>query len=573
MITSALNTAASSIKAQQQAIDVISHNIANVNTRGYSRQSAMLATASPDSQGAFHFGRGVQLTGIQRAVDPFLNKSLNTNSNQLAFSQTLEQGLNGVESVFGSLDTPGLSSSIDSFFQAYQLLANNPQDAAQRNNVRARGLDISTNLTNMRSQMVSAQSSADQGINGRITQSNLLLDRIASLNKQISAQENTTNNAANDLRDQRDVAVRDLATLIPVQIVNGNSNALLVQTQGGDLLVQDGDTRYLARGGSAGAGFTGITIAANGAKVSGIESGGEIGALITLRDTRLGDYISQLDSLASNLIFGLNQLHSSGAGLTLPKIASAEQAAASTGSAVDSATQNIPFAGQIVSGSFKVHAYDAAGAPVSAGGTSITITKGTTTVVQVVSQLNATAGINASIDASGYIVVNAGSGNVGFSNDTSNFLAAYEIGAFFHGNNASNVGLSATVKADANLIAAGAINTTTSLNNPGNNSTALNIISFQNSVLSVDGSTAASVLDRTATLAMNYGNDVQNANQNRIFREAESQSLNAQRQNISGVSTDEELINMIKFQRAYEASAKVIQTSNRMLDSLLGLIR
>ncbi|MDQ6986508.1 MAG: flagellar hook-associated protein FlgK, partial [Mariprofundaceae bacterium] len=439
MITSALNTAASSIKAQQQAIDVISHNIANVNTRGYSRQSAILATASPDSQGAFHFGRGVQLAGIQRAVDPFLNKSLNTNSNQLAFSQTLEQGLNGVESVFGSLGTPGLASSIDSFFQAYQLLANNPQDAAQRNNVRARGLDIATNLTNMRSQMVSAQNSADQGISDRITQSNLLLDRIASLNKQISAQENTTNNAANDLRDQRDVAARDLATLIPVQIVNGNNNAFLVQTQGGDLLVQDGDTRHMARGGSAGAGFTGVTIAANGVAVSGIESGGEIGALITLRDTRLGGYISQLDSLASNLIFGLNQLHSSGAGLTLPKIASAEQAAAATGSAVDSAAQNIPFSGQIVSGSFKVHAYDTAGVPVSAGGTSITISKGTTTVVQVVSQLNAVAGISASIDASGYIVVNAGSGSVGFSNDTSNFLAAYEIGAFFHGNNASNV--------------------------------------------------------------------------------------------------------------------------------------
>jgi len=573
MITGALNTAASAIKAQQQAIDVISHNIANVNTPGYARQSATLATLSPDSRGSFQFGRGVQLTGIQRAVDPFLNRSLNTNSNQLAFSQTLEQGLNGVESVFGSLGTPGLATSIDDFFQAYQLLANNPQDAAQRNNVRARGLDIATNLTNMRSQMVSAQSSADQGITDRITGANLLLDRIASLNKQISAQENTSTNAANDLRDQRDLAVRNLATLIPVQLVNGNNNAFLVQTMGGDLLVQDGDTRHLARGGSAGAGFSGVTIAASGIPISGIESGGEIGGLITLRDSRLGSYISKLDSLATNLIFGLNQLHASGAGLTLPKIATAEQAAASAGSAVDAAAQNIPFAGQIVSGSFKIHAYDAAGAPVSAGGTSITITKGTTTVTQVVSQLNAVNGISASLDASGYIVINAGSGSVGFSNDTSNFLAAYEIGAFFHGNNASNVALSATVKADANHIAAGAINSTTSLNNPGNNSTALNIISFQNSVLTVDGSTAASLLDRTATIAMNYGSDVQNASQNRIFREAESQSLNAQRQIISGVSTDEELINMIKFQRAYEASAKVIQTSNRMLDSLLSLIR
>lgn len=573
MINAALNIAASSLKAQQQAIDVISHNIANVNTPGYSRQTATLGTAVPESQGAMHFGRGVQLADIQRAVDPFLNSSLNTSGNQLAFAKTLEQGLTVVESVFGSLDAPGLASSLDSFFQAYQSLANNPQDAAQRNNVRNFGIDIATHLKLMRDQLVSQQNSADSGIDGRITQANQLIDQIASLNIQISRRENTTGSTANDLRDQRDLAAQNLSKLVPVQVVNANDTAYMIQTMGGDLLVQDSDVHHLARGGSSGTGFSGVVIQGSTALLSGIDAGGEIGGLTTLRDSRLGSYISQLDSLTANLAFGINRLHASGAGLVLPASVTSEIAAAAPASAVDAAGQNVPFAGQIVTGSFQVHVYDAAGTPQPAGGTTINITAGTTTVNQMVAGLNAVTGITASLDASNHIVINAGTGSVGFSNDSSNVLAAYEIGTFFHGDNASNIAVSAMVTADANSIAAGAIDSTTSLNNPGGNSVALQIIGFQNSATGIDGSTSASVLERTANLSVDYAGHVQAANQQRVFREAESQSLTAQRQALAGVNTDEELINMIKFQRAYEASAKIVTTSNQMLDSLLGLIR
>jgi len=573
MINAALNVAASALKTQQQAIDVISQNIANVNTPGYSRQTAVLGTATPEAQGSFHFGRGVQLADIQRAVDPFLNTAMNNNGNQQAWAQTLQQGLNNVESVFGSLDSSSLSSSLDGFFQAYQSLANNPQDAAQRNNVRNYGIDIATRLNLMRGQLVTAQNSADQGIDARISSTNKLLDHIAELNRQIVASENSSGNASNDLRDQRDLAVSNLAKMMPIQVVNPNSSAFMVQSSGGDLLVQDGTAQHLARGGSGGTGFTGVVIAGTTKPVSGLETGGEIGGLVTLRDSKLGNYITKLDSLAANLSFGMNQLHASGAGLVLPSSATSGQAAAAPASALDAAAQNVPFAGQIVSGSFKVHVYDVAGVPQPAGGTTISITAGTTTVNQLVTQLNAVTGISASLDAGNHIVVNAGTGSVGFSGDTSNVLAAYEIGAFFHGNDASNIGISAAVKADANSIAAGAIDAATSLNNPGGNSVALQIIAFQNSATAFDGTASSSVLERSSSVTMVYAGDVQSATQQRTFRDAEALSLTGQRQALSGVNTDEELVNMIKFQRAYEASAKVVQTSNQMLDSLLGLIR
>jgi len=574
MSFSALNIAASSLKAQQQAINVTSNNIANVNTPGYSRQTADLGTALPEKLGALNFGRGVQLADIRRAVDPFLIRAQANNGGQLAFSNTVEQGLNSVESVFGSLDTPGLATSLDAFFQGFQQLANNPQDTAQRFNVRARAQDIVNELSGMHSRLVSAQTSADANIDQSITQANQLLDQIASLNTRITARETGISGQANTLRDQRDTAVNNLSKLLPVQVISGAHGEFIIQTKNGDLLAQDNTARHLARGGSGPTGFPSIVIKSTNAVVQGLNQGGKIGGLLALRDSQLNSYITQVDSIAANLTFGVNQLHASGAGLTLPSAVTSGQTATNPASSIVNTDANVPFASRIVTGSFKIHVYDSTGMPTPAGGTNVTITAGSTTLNNVASQLNAVAGITASVDSTNHLVINAAAGNtIGFSNDTSNFLAAYEVNSFFHGGNASNIAISSNIAADGNNIAAGAIVATTSLHPPGDNSVALGILALQDTAIAFDGTTPASLHNRSTNLSSQYGTDVATSKQNRIFREAESQSLTSQRQAFSGVNTDEELIAMMKFQRAYEASAKVIQTNNTMLDSLMGLIR
>ncbi|GMR00323.1 MAG: hypothetical protein BMS9Abin18_1165 [Zetaproteobacteria bacterium] len=573
-IFSALNIAASSLKTQQQAINVVSNNIANVNTPGYSRQTPTLGTEVAEQLDGFNFGRGVQLSDIRRVVDPFLIRAQAGNGSQFAFSNTVEQGLNAVESVFGSLDTPGLATSLDAFFQAFQQLANNPQDAAQRFNIRARAQDIVNELSGMRSQLVTAQTSADASIDQSITQTNQLLDQIATLNAQIRVREAGISGQANDLRDQRELAANNLAKLLPVQIINGANDEFLIQTKGGDLLVQDNTARHLARGGAGSGGFPTIVIQNTNTVVQGLDQGGEIGGLLALRDGQLNSYITQVDSIAANLTFGVNQLHASGVGLTLPATITSGQTVTNPATSIVNTDTSVPFASQIVTGTFKVHVYDSTGAPTPAGGTTISIIAGTTTLNQVASDLTAVAGITASVDATGHLVINAAAGNtIGFSNDTSNFLAAYEVNSFFHGGNASDITISTNIAADGNNIAAGMINSTTSLHPLGDNSVALGIFTLQNTAIAFDGTAQTSLHNRSTNLSSQYGTDVATARQNRIFREAESQSLASQRESFSGVNTDEELIAMIKFQRAYEASAKVIQTTNTMLDSLMGLIR
>ena len=575
MLFDALNIGATSLKANQKAIDVVSHNIANVNTPGYSKQTSNLVTARPDQINGLNLGRGVSLQSIQRSIDPLINNAQINNASQLAYWTQQNSGLNAVENVFGSLQSTGLSAAFNDFFLAWQHLANNPQDGAQRVNVQSKAAVIVANLTNMNSQISKAQLAADSQIDQNITNANTLLDQIGVLSQEIQRQESAAKGAAglaNDLRDQRDQAVRDLAKIIPVQSIGTANGTFILQSTSGDLLSQDGVSQHLARGNVGAGGFADVVIQGSGVSIANASTGGNIGGLIDLRDNKLGNYLKQMDSIANNLIFATNQLHANGTGASGKTTLTAGQAS-NTALALNDPAQAAPFAAKVQAGSFRIHTYDATGAAVPAGGTLINITA-TSTMTSVATSINAVPNITATVDASGRLTISAAAGTTfRLSDDTSNMLAAYEINTFFHGSSSSNIQLSSDVLNDANAINTGKVNPTTSIASLGDNSTATAILGLQDLALSVDGTAAASLHQRTSSLATQYGTDVAVSKQQLDYRTAESQSLSSQRQAISGVNVDEELISMIKYQRAYEASSKIISTTNQMLNSLMGLIR
>jgi len=576
MILGSLSIAATSLKAQQKAMDVVSHNIANVNTKGYSRQVADIASLASEKIGGLSLGRGVEVNGVRRIVDTIINKAEITNGSKLAFWSTQQSGLNAVENVFGSLQSTGLASALDKFFLSWKQLANNPQDNGVKANVRAKSSSLVNSLSNMRSQLSTVQANTNSNIDQAIIRANQGLDQIASLSVQINRQEvggKGIAGQANDLRDQRDQALRNLSKIIPVQQVSTLDGSFMIQTLNGDLLAQDNVARHLARGSAIAGSFADIVIAGTGSPITSLAQGGEIGGMIELRDNKLGNYIKQIDSLAANLIFSVNQLHANGASASHLSSISAEQGSKPT-LAIDNANQTAPFAAQIKTGSFKVHVYDNTGAATPAGGTSITITAGTSTMTTIAASINAIAGVTAAVDSNGKLSITAAAGKTfTLSDDTSNMLAAYEINTFFHGNSADSIALANRVQNDANAINTGKVTPASSYVAVADNSVALSITALQNTLLNVDGSTAASLHDRTTSLSTQFGTDIGIAKQQQDFRTVEAESLQNQRQAISGVNIDEELISMITFQRAYQASAKVITTSNQMLDSLLGLIR
>lgn len=577
MISDALNIAASSLKTQQKALDVISHNIANVNTEGYSRQAPTLVTALPEKLDQRVFGRGVELGSINRIVDPLIDHAQKENLSQYAFFSTLTSGLTSVENVFGSLESTGVSSALDEFFLSWQQFSSNPQDQAQKFNVRNKSEVLAIQLSNMHQQLATSQVSADQEIDQRIEAANILLDEIATLTSQIRKMQSGqlgVSGAANDLLDQREQAVRSLSTLIPIQQVNTADGDFLIQTKGGDLLTQDDVARHLGRSSSLSLnGFREIVIESTGVPVAGLDQGGAIGGLVSLRDDHLGSYIQTLDEIATNLIFGVNQILADSGGVVRISSLTSGQGSLNPALALNDAAQLLPLASQIQTGSFKLHLYNAAGTPIVPGGTTITVTAGVTTITDIATSINAIAGVSASVDSVGRLVIDAGTNTIGFSDDTSNFLPVYEINTLFHGTGAGGMTISDALKNNAALLNAGTIDPVTSIVYAGDNTAAIAVMQLQDSKISFDGSTSETLHVRAAVLSTRYGDDFAIADQQLLYRQVESESLSRQREAISGVNVDEELISMIKFQRAYEASAKVIQSTNQMLDSLLGLIR
>lgn len=580
MIFNTLNVAASSLKTQQKAIDVVSHNMANVNTPGYSRQTSELSALSPQQLQGFSLGRGVGLNNISRSVDGVVNQAMLRNSPQQAYWAGVNSGLKSVEYVFGSLQSTGLSAAVDDLFLAGQQMANAPEDMALKLNMRTKSSALTTHLSNMSNELQAAQQSADTSIDQNLLSANKLLTTIASLNVQISKNESTAHGvvgAANDLRDQRDQAVRDLSGILPIQDVRTSDGGVLLQTMGGDLLLQDGNAQQLGRGGVvANSSFRGVVLAGTTAPVTGLDKGGVIGGSIALRDGRLAGYIQDLDSIAVNLSFAMNQANASGVGSSRASQVQSGLGATNTALPVDDVAQNNPFAPQIQNGTFSMHVYDAAGAPlVPASKGTITITAGVSTMASIAADITTLVpGVSASVDATtGKLVMNAGVNTVGFSDDSSNFLAAYQVNSLFQGTNAAGLKLSDAVQADAGMIATGQIDLATSAINVADNKAALLMMDIQNKSISIDGTASTALNTRTSLLSTKYGNDVALAAQQQTFFQAEADSLSQQRQAFSGVNIDEELVSMIKFQRAYEASAKVIQTSNLMMDSLMGLIR
>lgn len=579
MISAALNVAASSLKTQQKAIDVVSHNIANVNTPGYSRQRAELGAVAPNQSNAFDFGRGVDLNNISRSVDRGVNQALLRNSPQQTYWNEIQTGLKSIENVFGSLQGTGLSASMDGFFLAAQKVANAPEDAALKFDMRTKSMTLASQFSSMSSQLKGMQQNADASIDQNLQSANTLLTKIASLNTQISKHEAVSKGvvgAANDLRDQRDQAVRDLSAFMPIQDVRTSDGGVLLQTLGGDLLLQDGVAQQLTRGGVATAsGFQNVVIAGSNRPVGGLDQGGKIGGAIALRDDRVAGYLKDLDSMAVNLSFAVNQANASGVGSSRLSQVQSGLGVVNTALPVSDVAQNNPFSGQVQNGTFTMHVYDAAGAPltpVSKG--AITVTAGVSTMASIAADITALVpGVTASVDVSGKLLINGGVNTVGFSDDSSNFLAAYQVNSLFQGADAASLSVSNAVQADAGLISTGQIDLLTSGITLGDNRAALLTMGLQNKAVSIDGSPTTTLSQRTSLLSTKYGNDAVLASQQEVFFKAEADSLNQQRQAFSGVNTDEELVSMIKFQRAYEASAKVIQTSNRMLDSLMGLIR
>jgi flagellar hook-associated protein 1 FlgK len=315
-INGALQIGQSAILASQAAIQVAGNNMANAATPGYNRQVARLSPSRPEYIGRGGFiGTGVQLARIQRTVDVALQgRARNAISDQNA-AEIDQRFLNAIETIRNELTDQDLSSRLSAFFNSFSELANNPTDEAVRTVVVQQGSGLATAIRELRAEHVNVRTEIDRALGSTIRTVDGLLDQVAEVNRQIvETEQGGAGGDANALRDRRDMLVDEISAYIPVSTVEQPNGALDILV-GSVPVVLAGESRGIVlRTESSGDGTTvSLRVRADGTTLS--PDGGQVGALFRQRADTVDPAIADLDTLARELAFQVNRVHSQGQGL------------------------------------------------------------------------------------------------------------------------------------------------------------------------------------------------------------------------------------------------------------------
>ena len=301
----------SGLNAAQRAFDIIGNNIANAATEGYHRQRLNLTPAYSSQIGPVILGGGVDIAGITRMIDGFLEKEINRQQSSLEqVSQELAM-LRTVENSFGELsDGGGLSTVLDDFFNSLQDLSAHPVESIWQNQAVTSAQTMAAKFKTLGQFLTSLESQISLESENVINQINTLTGKIGELNHNISKQEISSGQAYN-LRDQRDQCITDLSKLINLETESREYGVVDISTNGIPLVVNTsvfelevGITENIELG---------IT-AAGELNYNTDVQGGRLGALLSLKNDLIADIHNDLDNLANAIIQQINHYHVQGVG-------------------------------------------------------------------------------------------------------------------------------------------------------------------------------------------------------------------------------------------------------------------
>jgi flagellar hook-associated protein 1 FlgK len=235
MTDSILGIGLSGLTAAQAGLSTTGHNIANVNTPGYSRQEAIQATRQPLYTGSGYIGQGVDVTSVRRIYSDFL--AARTLRSQAESSQldALQTQLSQIDNLFSDATT-GLAPAIDQFFSGLNAMAANPSDLSARQSALSGAQGLVSRFHQVDGELASLKDAANQRVAASVQQINGLASQIAVLNRRIADASNAdSSQSPNDLLDQRDQLVSDLNKQIGATVVvqtDGSYNVFLSNGQG-----------------------------------------------------------------------------------------------------------------------------------------------------------------------------------------------------------------------------------------------------------------------------------------------------------------------------------------------------
>ncbi len=300
------------LMAQQLALNLTGHNIANVNTPGFSRQQAVMSSNLPLAMPFGVVGTGVDVTEIRRLRSVFLDQQFRNESQKLGQWDKLDETWKQVEAVYSEPEDTGLSAMLDQFWNSWQALSNNPESQAARVSVREQASLLSNSFKHLSGQLNDLRNSLDSDISKMVEQINSVATQIADLNHLISVAE-LSGGKANDLRDQRDYLVDTLSQWVKAGVVEQRDGSYTVFI-GSMALVDGTNSLTLGTEVQSNGATTTHRVFFEGTGVDISNPGGQFQGLIESRDTVLVKRMNDLDQLASELARSVNDVHRTGFG-------------------------------------------------------------------------------------------------------------------------------------------------------------------------------------------------------------------------------------------------------------------
>ncbi|MDB5967587.1 MAG: flgK [Hydrocarboniphaga sp.] len=623
-----LGIGSSALLAYRSALNVVGQNIANANTAGYSRQRIDLAARSL-SGGAVANGDGVSVRSIQRLSDQFVFSRMVSQDSSLARISTFSAQATSVDSWLSGTNT-GLSSSMQGFFDSVNSLGSSASSSATRQVVLSGAAALSSRFNDLQNNFNAADGDVDARLADTTSQVNLLAKQVATLNERIA--QATAANAGelpNELMDQRDIALRSLATQVGISTTTTDDGSVNVTLGSGQALVLGTRAATLDVVADAYGRPRALVLNGGGAPVTVTQqvSGGTLGGLLDFRREVLEPAMNQLGTIASALSSAINAQHAEGmdqygemggALFTVPT-GTTTPARTNTGTATLSAS--IGDIGALTSQDYTL-SYDGAswkmsdagtGAPVALSGSGTAADPLVANGVKLVLGGSAQAGDQflvqptrnaagqfklaisdpARLAAASPLRTSAGTGNSGLSSigapevldaGNPNLLQTTTIAFTSASTYTINGSGSYTLASDGAIavngwsaklggIPASGDSFTLSRNDgaSGDNSNALALAAVANQGLLSGGRNTLAAANSALVSAV--GSQASQASTQLDAQTSLSTQTQAERDSVSGVNLDEEAADLIRFQQAYQAAAQIVSAANTLFDSLLSAVR
>ena len=537
-INAAMEIGKNGLNVFRTATAVVSQNIANVSTPGYSRQRAIIETAPTTNLSGYSLGTGSMISNVDRFYDGLLRQQIASTETTLGYDSTKSTVLQQIEPAFNEINTKGVGAALSNFFAAWQDLTNNPGGTSERQSVLSNAQILADDLHATSKILSDTVSLQNDSLTPMIDNINATLKDIARLNGQITSTDLVAGNA-NEVRDKRDLLLKELAKQIDVTTTENSDGTTDVKIPDGS-----GGTLALVTGATAGTfsldktnpdRFVVQLTSVGGTVTTVAPTTGSLGATLALRDSIIPGYQAQLGALATALTSEVNRQHIAGFDLS--------------GVQGKDFFSPIPRTGDLSTGSDTVQNVDVTGLRIGMKVTGTDIPVGT--IIGTIDQTNKTFTL---IDSTTGLPAAA----TGTATGSTLTFPEVSAAALFSINSSMTTN---TIAASSKASAA------------GDNINAVKIAGLQSQRLMSGNPPTLTFNGFWDGLVSEVGLNVASSKTNVSQDEAFSNQLNILRDTTSGVSLDQELSDLMMYQRSYQACAQIITTATAMMDTVLGIIR